>query len=43
MSPSATFSSVLSNATDDAVDLSTLDPREFHDHETWFRLMVLVV
>lgn len=38
MSP-ATFSSILSN-TSDAVNLSTVDPRDFRDYDRWFRFMV---
>ncbi len=36
----ANFSNALSNATNDTVDLSQIDPRDFRDHDRWFRLMV---
>lgn len=35
-----TFTDVLSNATNDSVDLSNCDPRDFRDYDRWFRFMV---
>ena len=40
MTPGPTFSNVLSNATNDSVDLSKCDPRDFRDYDRWFRFMV---